>query len=91
MKSESKKSWYRRGLEGLMPKDKKDDLVPCMCLIASMIAKAKNRRLNVVQELLSVVVHAGHASKQVCMHAYTNVSLTCMQAIYIVLTMPHIP
>jgi hypothetical protein len=53
-------------LESVMPKHKKDTLMPCICLIVTMIAKARNKQLNILQQLISVVLYAGHVTKQVC-------------------------
>lgn len=52
-------------LMSAIPSHKKDALVPALCVIVAMLAKAQNRRLDVVQELLSLILHAGHASMQV--------------------------
>ena len=52
-------------LTSIIPSHKQDALIPALCVIVAMLAKAQNRRMNVVQELLSLILHAGHASMQV--------------------------
>lgn len=55
-------------LMSIIPSHKKDALVPALCVIVAMLAKARNRRMDVVQELLSLILHAGHASMQVSVY-----------------------
>ena len=52
-------------LMSIIPAHKKDALIPALCVIVAMLAKARNRRLDIVEELLSLILHTGHASMQV--------------------------
>lgn len=61
-------------LESVIPQHKKDTLMPCICLIVAMIAKARNKQLNIVQQLISLVLYAGHITKQVRTCTYIYIS-----------------
>ena len=55
-----------------VPSHKAKDLIPSLCIIVAMLAKARNRRLDVVQEILSLILHTGHASTQVQSTMYSH-------------------
>ena len=44
----------------------KDKLKPVICMCTAMLAKSRNPKLNLVQAIISLILLAGHASKQVC-------------------------
>ena len=60
-------------LTGLLPASKKmhSNVIPALCVCASIILKLQNQKVNVVQTMISLVLKAGHATKQVCWHETT--------------------
>lgn len=53
-------------LLSIIPQHKEKSLLPALCVIVAMLAKSRNRVMDVVQEMITVILHAGHASSQVC-------------------------
>lgn len=56
-------------LLGLLPASKceREDVRPAMCLCASILLKLRNDKVNLIQSVISLVLKAGHATKQVCL------------------------
>ena len=54
-------------LTGLLPVSKRTqtNVVPALCVCASIILKLQNQKVNVVQTMISLVLKAGYATKQV--------------------------
>ena len=48
-----------------LPSQKRSSLYPCLCVIIAILAKANNKKADLVQLLLSLVLLYGHASSQV--------------------------
>lgn len=59
----------------LIPLSKKSDKVnPALCLCASVLLKLRNDKVNLIQSVISLVLKAGHATKEVCnTYAYSSV------------------
>ena len=47
---------------------------PVTCIVVAIMAKFMNPAVNLVQSYISILLHAGHCSKQVCFQScyYTN-------------------
>ena len=52
-------------LQHLTPSQKASQLIPAYCLIIAVLTKARNRRICSLQEVISLVLHAGHTSSEV--------------------------
>ena len=54
-------------LQGLLPRQKRESEAakPIICMCAAILLKFRNPRVNVVQAVISLVLQAGHASKEV--------------------------
>ena len=54
-------------LSGLLPVSKRTQInvVPALCVCASVLLKLQNQKVNLVQTMISLVLKAGHATKQV--------------------------
>ena len=55
-------------LHGFTPvtKHNNEDIRPALCLCASILLMLQNDKVNLVQSVISLVLKAGHATKQVC-------------------------
>ena len=55
-------------LTNFLPPSKKNDesLRPALCLCASIFLKLRNQKVNIAQNIISLVLKGGHATKQVC-------------------------
>ena len=55
-------------LSGLLPsfKRRKEASIPALCMCASILLKLQNPKMNLVQSMVSLVLKAGHTTKQVC-------------------------
>lgn len=53
-------------LTGLLTQSKNmhSNVIPALCVCASIILKLRNQKVNVVQTMISPVLKAGHATKQ---------------------------
>ena len=53
-------------LTGFLPKSKEAScFLPALCVCASIVIKLQNQKVNVVQSMISLLLKAGHATKQV--------------------------
>lgn len=54
-------------LVGLLPASKHqlDSVHPALCMCASILLKLTNQKMDLVQTVVSLVLKAGHATKQV--------------------------
>ena len=67
MKLELKTPLLTATLAGLLPLSKKaHSIIPALCVCASIILKLQNKKVIVVKTMISLVLKAGHATKQVC-------------------------
>ena len=71
-------------LLGLAPTSKRESehIKPALSLCASILLKLRNDKVNLVQSVISLVMKAGHASKQVCL--LTQILLVFMMVYSIV-------
>lgn len=55
-------------LTSFLPPSKRvsNSVIPALCVCASIFLKVQNQKVNVVQTMISLVLKAGHATKQVC-------------------------
>ena len=58
-------------LQTVMPSKAEEHNIPAWCTIIGMIAKHKNNKLNMLQQILSILLYAGHTTMQVWMY-YCN-------------------
>ena len=63
-------------------KQNKKTVIPTLCVCASIILKLQNQKVNVVQTMISLVLKAGRATKQVCNHCRCS----CMTLYYLFTT-----
>lgn len=52
-------------LQFLLPTGKRETLIPAVCTVAGMVAKANNQQLNMVQDMLSIILYGGHTTTMV--------------------------
>lgn len=49
----------------LLPKRKQQEVHPAICMLASIVLRLNNQKVNLVQSVVSLILRAGHATKQV--------------------------
>lgn len=52
-------------LQGCVAQTKEKSSRPVLCMIAAMLFKIRNPKMSLVQSVISVILHSGHASTQV--------------------------
>ena len=64
-------------LRNCLPKSKSTSATvsPAICMSASILLKITNPHINLTQGVLSIILRAGHATKQVCCNLYVCIFL----------------
>ena len=59
-------------LSEMIPTKKRENAIAITCLIASMICKTHNRKLSAIQEIMALLLYAGHGTTKVYQCIYID-------------------
>ena len=57
---------------------------PTICMVAAILSKFMNPTMNLVQSYISILLHAGHCSKQVCLSFTASLGIIGVTAFFLI-------
>ena len=57
---------------------------PTICMVAAILSKFMNPTMNLVQSYISILLHAGHCSKQVCLSFTASLGIIGVTASFLI-------